>query len=364
MADLKGFTRDLMGQAERDLGTKLDWVAVDHWNTDNPHVHVLVRGVADDGRDLVIARDYIAQGLRARAEALIDLEVGPRTEHEIRTGLEKEVSAERWTGLDRVLQAAADENGGVLDLRPPRGGPDTDLRRLMIGRAQMLERLGLAEKLGPASWSLKPGVEATLRELGLRGDIIKTMHRAMADLKAERAPADFAIHGDRLEPIVGRLAARGLDDELKGTAFAVIDGVDGRVHHIRFASIEATTDVPPDGIVELRRYTDADARERTALAARSDLSIEAQVSATGRDLARPPPRRARQAAGRGKRVWRGGDRGDRAPGRTSHRRRPRATAGPAHRLRRRPDRHAAPARTRRSRRKARGRDRTPLPASS
>lgn len=281
LADLKGFTRDLMSQAERDLGTKLDWVAVDHWNTDNPHVHVLVRGVADDGRDLVIARDYIAGGLRARAKELVDFELGPRTELEIRAGLENEVAAERWTGLDRALQAASDEGGGVLDLRPPRGGPDTDLRRLMVGRAQTLERLGLAEPLGPATWSLKPGAEATLRELGLRGDIIKTMHRAMVDLKAERSPTDFAIHGDRPEPMVGRLAARGLDDELKGTAFAVVDGVDGRVHHIRFPSIEATTDVLPGGLVELRRYTDADGRERTALATRSDLSIEAQVSATG-----------------------------------------------------------------------------------
>ncbi len=44
MTDLRAFTRELMTDAERDLGTKLDWVAVDHWNTDNPHVHVLVRG--------------------------------------------------------------------------------------------------------------------------------------------------------------------------------------------------------------------------------------------------------------------------------------------------------------------------------
>ena len=44
MADLRTFTRDLDGRWERDLGTRLDWVAVDHWNTDNPHVHLLVRG--------------------------------------------------------------------------------------------------------------------------------------------------------------------------------------------------------------------------------------------------------------------------------------------------------------------------------
>ena len=67
MEDPRAFTRELMKDAERDLGTKLDWVAVDHWNTDNPHIHVLVRGKADDGRDLVISREYISQGFRRRA---------------------------------------------------------------------------------------------------------------------------------------------------------------------------------------------------------------------------------------------------------------------------------------------------------
>jgi type IV secretory pathway VirD2 relaxase len=50
--------RGLIGR----LGTRLDWVAVDHWNTDNPHVHVLIRGRADDGKDLVISRAYISRG--------------------------------------------------------------------------------------------------------------------------------------------------------------------------------------------------------------------------------------------------------------------------------------------------------------
>jgi hypothetical protein len=54
MADLKSFARDLMSQVEKDLGTKLDWVAVDHWNTEHPHVHIIIRGRTDDGQDLVI----------------------------------------------------------------------------------------------------------------------------------------------------------------------------------------------------------------------------------------------------------------------------------------------------------------------
>ena len=26
------------------LPTKLDWLEVEHWNTDNPHIHIIVRG--------------------------------------------------------------------------------------------------------------------------------------------------------------------------------------------------------------------------------------------------------------------------------------------------------------------------------
>jgi type IV secretory pathway VirD2 relaxase len=93
-------------------------VAVDHWNTDNPHIHVLVRGRADDGQDLVISRDYVSNGFRGRAEERVTLELGPRSELEIRAGLEKEVDAERWTSLDRSLRHISDEGGGVADFAP------------------------------------------------------------------------------------------------------------------------------------------------------------------------------------------------------------------------------------------------------
>jgi len=138
MADLRAFTRELMADAERDLGTRLDWVAVDHWNTDNPHIHVLVRGRGDDGQDLVISRDYISRGLRSRAEERVTLELGIRSEREIDAALQKDVEAERWTGLDKALREIADDGGGVADLRPDATGPDPELRRLMVGRAMKL----------------------------------------------------------------------------------------------------------------------------------------------------------------------------------------------------------------------------------
>ena len=55
-----------MRQMEEDLGTKLDWVAADHFNTGHPHSHIVVRGRDDEGNDLVIVRDYISHGMRAR----------------------------------------------------------------------------------------------------------------------------------------------------------------------------------------------------------------------------------------------------------------------------------------------------------
>jgi type IV secretory pathway VirD2 relaxase len=146
MSDLCTFTRELIADAERDLDTRLDWVAEDHWNTDNPHVHVLVRGRAEDGRDLVISRDDISRGFRARAEERVTLELGPCSEQEIRSALKKEVEAERWTGLDRVLRGAADDGAGVADLRPGAGDSDPELRRLMIGRVAKLGRLGWPSK--------------------------------------------------------------------------------------------------------------------------------------------------------------------------------------------------------------------------
>ena len=282
LGDLRIFTRELMTDVARDLGTKLDWIAVDHWNTDNPHIHVLIRGRAEDGQDLVISREYISRGFRDRAAERVKLELGPRSERDIQSALEREVEAERWTSLDRALRVAADDGAGVADLRPNASGEDLSLRRLMVGRAARLERLGLADQVAPGCWTLKPGIEDRLRDLSIRGDVIKTMHRAMSARGREPDVSGFAVHGDvPTDPVLGRLVERGLHDELKGSAYAIVEGIDGRTHHVRFADIEMTGDAAPGAIVEARSYEDAKGAERLSLATRSDLRIEAQVTAPG-----------------------------------------------------------------------------------
>jgi type IV secretory pathway VirD2 relaxase len=284
MTDLREYTRDLIRQMEADLGTRLEWVGVDHWNTDNPHVHVLVRGVTDQGADLVMARDYISHGLRSRAEELAFAELGPKPEHEVQRALDRDVTAERWTRLDTEIGRAADELG-VIDLRPERPGPDDpQLRRLMVGRLQHLEKMGLAAEGEPGQWAVAEGAQTRLRELGARGDIIRTIGNALKDRGQERPLDSYAVVSGALEkPIVGRQIDKGLHDELTGTAYVVIDGTDGRTHHVPLPGVEALDTSPPlGGIVEVRAIGKAGEPKPTLiLATRSDIDLSAQVRARG-----------------------------------------------------------------------------------
>ena len=138
----------------------------------------------------------------------------------------------------------------MVDLRPDAAGARKD-RSLLLGRAQTLERMGLADRVGPAIWTLAADIEPTLRDLGDRGDIIKTMHRAMTGHGLTIDPERIALHGRTGgEHVIGRLVERGLHDELTGEAYAIVDGLDGRTHHLRFPDIERTTDASPGAIVE------------------------------------------------------------------------------------------------------------------
>ena len=228
---LKSFTRELVAKMEQDLGTTLDWVAVDHFDTGHPHTHLLVRGATEDGKVLNIAGDYIASGIRGRASEILTRWLGPQSELEVREQLEREIGAARLTKLDRDILARADDD--LVDLRQPaRWDGDGSYQQLLVGRARELERMGLAEREGPLAWRLAPDLQETLSDLGRRGDIIRTMHRVITAAKLDRRPELYVI--DRAEaelaPVVGRVVYRGAADDHHDRRFLVVDGVDGRTH--------------------------------------------------------------------------------------------------------------------------------------
>jgi len=65
--DLKEHVRVVMGQVQKDLGTNIEWVAIDHYNTDNPHVHIVFRGVDKNRQELKIKQEYFTEGFRLRS---------------------------------------------------------------------------------------------------------------------------------------------------------------------------------------------------------------------------------------------------------------------------------------------------------
>ncbi len=102
--DMTSYIREVMRRVERDLDTKLQWIAVNHHNTDNPHAHVLLRGKQPDGADLVIPRQYISYGIRDRASDVATELLGERSAQEVQLAKSKEVEAERFTSLDRMIE--------------------------------------------------------------------------------------------------------------------------------------------------------------------------------------------------------------------------------------------------------------------
>ena len=241
LGDLKPFVRDLMAQMERDLGTKLDWVAVDHFNTGHPHSHIVIRGKDDRGKDLVMARDYIGYGVRARAQGLITFQLGPETQIERLQKLRAEMDQERLTSLDRSILAKSTNGFLVLDADQTQPARAT----LRIGRLRTLQRLGLAEERRPGVWQLDGKAELKLRQLGERADKFKMMQRALREAGIDRAAAALALFekAPRKTPLIGKVIGVGMVDEITDRTWVVIDAVDGHVHYAELGRL--TADVVP-----------------------------------------------------------------------------------------------------------------------
>ena len=232
--DLTAYVRRLMAQVERDLGRRVEWAAVNHFDTGHPHAHVVVRGVDQEGRELRFDRAYISKGMRFRAQEIATEELGPRHDLDVRRAHVREIAQERFTSLDREIERRAGGDG-VVEIRAPgwRGVIDPSV---LASRLEHLEGLRLARRVSPAGWSLVDGWQKTLRALGERGDIIKRMHRAVSG-----DPARYHVVGvgealpgwsEKAHVVTGRVAGKGLSDELKGVFYAVIETPTGRAYHV------------------------------------------------------------------------------------------------------------------------------------
>ena len=143
--DMDAYVRDVMERVSLDLKEpNLEWVAVNHYDTDQPHSHVMMRGKRANGRDLVMPRSYVSHGLRERAQEQAQAILGDSSRSDAERGLFTRSTANRWTDIDIRLSALAKSHNGLL--------PKAELSRhdtvgaLVRARVGYLESLGLATK--------------------------------------------------------------------------------------------------------------------------------------------------------------------------------------------------------------------------
>ncbi|MEO1661584.1 MAG: DUF3363 domain-containing protein [Pseudomonadota bacterium] len=225
LQDLKPFVRDLISQMEIDLETKLDWIAVDHYNTEHPHTHIVMSGKRDDGKDLVIPRDYLSHGMRERGGALLTRELGLQTEQELSAKLSQETHARKLTRLDRILLRENERTGRIdlSNLRRNRNHYET--------RLKSLRDLGLAQHQTGSVWSLDEQLKSTLHALERSDAIATRIEQGVAIAGLERVSAHEQVSKQSYRAVRGQVLTIGHADELMDSRYAIVDGFDGRAHH-------------------------------------------------------------------------------------------------------------------------------------
>lgn len=225
IADLQGYVRDVLGRVAADLGEPdLSWVGACHYDTDQPHAHVLIRGRRADGRDLVIARDYVAYGFRARTQEVAQERLGDLSRLDAEKRIWRETQADRFTGFDRRLLAAADDRFWV-----EAGWERRDAwSALTRGRLLHLEALGLASRSGQG-FILPADLRNRLTALQVGKDLQRTLaeHRMHAGARAGLAPPGL---------LTGEIVRRGSHDELGSSPFVIVRDRSGVDHYCRLRS--------------------------------------------------------------------------------------------------------------------------------
>jgi type IV secretory pathway VirD2 relaxase len=239
--DLPQLTRDLMKRIEQDLGTPLEWVAVAHFNTEHPHVHVALRGVGADGQEIRLSRDYVKASIRSIAEDLCTRQLGHRTDLDAAEAERREVREKRFTSLDRLILKAAQSpaDSQFLNVTFPVGrrqNGETDFTwnrcQHLVARMTVLEDMGIATATGSGAWIVRTDMQAVLRAMQRVGDrqrVLASHGLPLSDDRLQMSVIDF----EKADAVEGRVLVHG-EDEHSGRRYLILEGVDARAHLIEY----------------------------------------------------------------------------------------------------------------------------------
>jgi type IV secretory pathway VirD2 relaxase len=240
--DLDRLTRDLMVRMEKELGTRLEWVAVTHFNTGHPHVHIALRGIRDDKSALDLPRDYVRQGIRAIAEDLCTRQLGHRNQLDAIASERGEIQEHRFTSLDRAINRAnspeVSDSGSTAEHFLVRRAGETAGRareQHIDARLLVLNQMGLAEQVGVREWLVRRDFETVLKAMQRTNDRQKMLASHGALLSDERLPL-VVLDMRKLKTLEGRVLAHGEEEVGKGAGrhYLLMEGTDAKVHLIYY----------------------------------------------------------------------------------------------------------------------------------
>lgn len=265
--DLERMTRDVLTRSEKQLGTSLEWIAVSHFNTEHPHVHLVIRGRREDGNPLTLPRDFIKQGMRSLAEDACTFQLGPRTELDALAASEREVKEHRYTSLDRVLErrGSRDHEQRAEHLRVtldpslidnPVASPAQEQH--LQARLIVLQEMGLAHQAGPGEWVVRADFPAVLKAMQLTQDRQKMLARSgslLSDPRLRLNVLDFR----RTPDVQGRVLVHGEEEQALGAGrhYLLLEGTDAQVHMIFYTpemeEARSAGRLKPNSFVQMRR---------------------------------------------------------------------------------------------------------------
>lgn len=236
--DLDRLTQDLMARMEKDLGTKLEWVAVTHFNTEHPHVHIALRGVREDKAALDLPRDYVRHGIRAIAEDLCTRQLGHRNQLDAIAAERREIQERRFTSLDRMINRSNSNDGSTAEhfvVRRPIGRASRLREQHIDARLAVLQQMGLATAGAGCEWLVRRDFETVLKAMQRTNDRQKMLASHGALLSDERLPL-VVLDLRKLKSLEGRVLAHGEEYEGKaaGRHYLLLEGTDAKVHLIYY----------------------------------------------------------------------------------------------------------------------------------
>jgi len=230
---LKEHTRELMKRVEKDLGLKLQWVAIDHYNTLHFHVHLVIRGISDDGRELRFEKKYIKEGFRDRSQQIITAKLGLRTGLDMLENRREIIKARHITEIDREINNKLTKDHFYnLDWCTKNGY--LYQKNLQIKqRLQYLETLGLAKEFTSASWHVSPTFLEHLKFMQEGDDIVKSQRRHYDQI----IDKDLKTISNKLpnvgDTIIGRVIGTGLSERDEDFRYIFIEGIDAKIHYVK-----------------------------------------------------------------------------------------------------------------------------------